>query len=582
MLNKILNFKTNIFQTFIIIFVINLILFITYYGKLGMFFIDVSREVYIPTQINNGELLYKNIFNIFTPLGYQINAILTNIFGENLNTFYWIGFINSTIILFGLFMLLRYFLKGKEYSTITSILVIFIVMVSCNYSVSLTNYIFPYSYSLIFAMTSIIWSLIALLYFIKKQNTKYLYISSFLYGFSIAFKYDFLLFGIVLLLTIILSKSKIIDKIINLLLIVLPLCISFIELFWRGVSIEEFTTAFDYISKIATSKSNTLLYKYLGFFPTINSIKELFVNFIIVSFIISFYHIAINKTISNLISNNSKKILNIIIFCLLIVSPFCIFLKKFINSNAFYFNWIGLSTLFLIIPLLKKFKDKSLDKNDFLFFIFLLSVLLISIKSIFNISFNSYGTYYFPLLFTVVLTFIFNHSKKTDKLTIITLLFVLFGLFALSNFERTKYTHNCLLKTEKGTVYISNEFCTPVKETCHFIEKNTKKNDTILILPEGAMINFLTNRKSHNKFFHLIPPNLEALDENFVVEELKKDLPDYLILESMSYTNFNETFFCESFGQKICGLIPQYYEQPIVFGENFWLAIYKKKEKNEK
>ena len=50
----------------------------------------------------------------------------------------------------------------------------------------------------------------------------------------------------------------------------------------------------------------------------------------------------------------------------------------------------------------------------------------------------------------------------------------------------------------------------------------------------------------------------------------------------MSYNNFNETFFCESFGQKICNLIPKYYEKPIVFGTDFWMAIYKKKDLNEK
>ena len=145
MFNKILNFKTNIIQSFLIILISNFIFFITYYGKLGMFFIDVSREVYIPTQINNGELLYKNIFNIFTPLGYQLNAFLTSIFGENLNTFYWIGFINSTIVLLGLFMIIRFFLKGKEFGTITSLLTVFLINATCIYSVSLTNYIFPYS-----------------------------------------------------------------------------------------------------------------------------------------------------------------------------------------------------------------------------------------------------------------------------------------------------------------------------------------------------------------------------------------------------------------------------------------------------
>ena len=63
---------------------------------------------------------------------------------------------------------------------------------------------------------------------------------------------------------------------------------------------------------------------------------------------------------------------------------------------------------------------------------------------------------------------------------------------------------------------------------------------------------------------------------------MEKDLPEYLVIQPMSFANFNETYFCESFGKKICSLIPKYYEKPTVLGTNFWIAIYKKKEQNEK
>ena len=66
------------------------------------------------------------------------------------------------------------------------------------------------------------------------------------------------------------------------------------------------------------------------------------------------------------------------------------------------------------------------------------------------------------------------------------------------------------------------------------------------------------------------------------LENLKNDLPDFIVLQPMSYTNFNETFFCESFGKKICEIIPKYYEYPKVFGSDFWLAVYKKRNIDEK
>ena len=91
------------------------------------------------------------------------------------------------------------------------------------------------------------------------------------------------------------------------------------------------------------------------------------------------------------------------------------------------------------------------------------------------------------------------------------------------------------------------------------------------------MINFLSERKSNDKYYYLIPPNIEVFGESAIAEDLENNLPNYIVLQSMSYTNFNETYFCESFGRQICELLPKYYENPIVFGNDFWFALYKLK-----
>ncbi len=118
-----------------------------------------------------------------------------------------------------------------------------------------------------------------------------------------------------------------------------------------------------------------------------------------------------------------------------------------------------------------------------------------------------------------------------------------------------------------------------IYETVKYLISNTSADDTILVLPEGAIINFLTDRISNNKFYYLIPPNIEIFQEEKIMKELENNLPDYLIIQPFSYNNYNETFFCESFGNKICSLIPKYYEKPLIFGKDFWLAVYKRKNK---
>ena len=51
---------------------------------------DIGREMYITEQVKNGLVLYKDIFNVYSPLGYWLNAIIIKFFGNNLNIFYGI------------------------------------------------------------------------------------------------------------------------------------------------------------------------------------------------------------------------------------------------------------------------------------------------------------------------------------------------------------------------------------------------------------------------------------------------------------------------------------------------------------
>ena len=173
------------YQMLLIIFILNFLLFYVFRGG-AMVFSDSSRELYIPMAMNDGYVLYKDIFNVYAPLGYQLNAFLLNIFGENLETFYITGFINSTLILFGLFYILKLFIKQGSLLILS---ILFLVITMCIYAVSQTNYIFPYSYSLVYALCSFIWSLTALLYFIKENKNILLYLSFFFFGMSISFKY---------------------------------------------------------------------------------------------------------------------------------------------------------------------------------------------------------------------------------------------------------------------------------------------------------------------------------------------------------------------------------------------------------
>ncbi|MBE7705355.1 MAG: hypothetical protein E7Z90_06055 [Cyanobacteria bacterium SIG29] len=559
--NLILNYKPKIIHIFVILFLLNLLIFTFFYGKTSLFS-DVSRELYIPIAMNNGEVLYKDIFNVYAPLGYQINEIIIKLFSDKINTYFMAGFINSTLILWGLYLLLRIFIKNKPILIYSTLL---LITSSCFYTISQTNYIIPYSYSIVYALNFFIWSIVSLLYFFKKEKNIYLYLSFLLFGGSFACKYEFIPIILVLIGTIIYKKIpiKTIIKCI-LLMTIIPL-ISLLDLLIKGVRLEHLIESFNYIILLSKAPSVKILYTYLGFIPNTNSITKELINFSI-----AICYILLFSTVPILFRNKEKPFrLSLIILFLTSI----ILLKPiFIDSNAFYFNWIGIIAILLFIIFFKKIIENKL------LFILYLTTLLCSFKSIFDISFNSYGTYYFPLLF-ICITILFVHFIKNDKfISILTfLIFTIGSLYLISNIERSNLVYQGKIKNNSEIIYTDEIHSEAINKTVEYINKNTKEEDTILVLPEGSVINYLTKRKSHNKFYYLIPPNIEVFGEESIVKELEQDLPEYLILQPMSYTNFSETYFCDSFGKKICNLIPKYYEAPIVFGDDFWLAIYKLK-----
>ncbi len=569
--------KINKYFLFFISFIFLIVIFAVFYGRLSMFFVDTSREVYIPMAMNKGALLYKDIFNVYAPLGYQINALLTKIFGENLNVYYWIGFINSLIILTALYYIMNLFIK-KQYYIYSAL---FIIITSCIFAVSLDNYIFPYSYSMVYALNAFLWSLYFLLLYHKKDKDKYIILSCFFIGLSLAFKYEFIMFLLVVICEMRIKKCSLKCILYSILAFISVGIISLSTLLFQGVSFNDLYQAFIYMIKLSKSQSVHYLYSYLGFIPDISSIKMLSKNLscFCLFTIILFY----------LIKYSLKKLILLCSFVFIILSYTYIY-PCMVESNAYIFNSIGIFTVILLIAyiifLRKKQNKTSKDKLMLLLFI---CAILASFKCIFSISFNSYGTYYFPILFSTLFIFFINYfprfikqiNKKELKLyrNLLSLFVTIAALlYCLSNITRAGISHPYLLQTNKGTIYTEKVFEKSITETLNYINENTSKNDTILVLPEGAMINFLTDRKSNNKYYYLIPPNIEIFTEEKIYNDLKNNLPDYIILQPMSYNNFGQTYFCESFGMKICSLLGEYYNIPKVFGNDFWLAVYKKKD----
>ncbi|MGN0014656.1 MAG: glycosyltransferase family 39 protein, partial [Candidatus Gastranaerophilaceae bacterium] len=222
--------KTKIFP-FILIIIYALFVFLSW-GKWGHFLADSFREAVIPQELLNGKVLYSDITNLYPPLAYQLNALLYLIFGNSLNTLYIASILCSVAVLSIIYKL------AKEYSSdFTAFIIVLTAMEIFVFRVNILNsasWIFPYSYSFLYAFTACIFAFAAYCRYKKDNHNKYLYLTFLLTGLSVAFKYDFLLFVFLPLYEVLKNKSM--KQIIyGILLFLFPSLMSFgIYLFTGG------------------------------------------------------------------------------------------------------------------------------------------------------------------------------------------------------------------------------------------------------------------------------------------------------------------------------------------------------------
>ena len=158
-----------------------IIAFIIGYGHFGDIMVDSFREAYIPAQIVKGQVLYKNIFNIYAPFSYLFNAFLFLIFGIHLKVLYIAGFLSTLGILNLIFKISNEFMN-KTYA-LSIVLFVFSVGVL---SPNVFNYIFPYSFGMLYGLLFIL----ASIYFALKDKFQLAYL---MYSFAICSKYEFAL-----------------------------------------------------------------------------------------------------------------------------------------------------------------------------------------------------------------------------------------------------------------------------------------------------------------------------------------------------------------------------------------------------
>ena len=112
------------------------------WGHWGDFQIDNGREIYVPSAILRGKLLYRDLWYMYGPLAPYLKAFLFWIFGVHLTVLYLFGLALTAIFALMTFEISRQFALKFPISMVPSLF-----FLSEAFYPFIRNFIFPYSYA---------------------------------------------------------------------------------------------------------------------------------------------------------------------------------------------------------------------------------------------------------------------------------------------------------------------------------------------------------------------------------------------------------------------------------------------------
>ena len=565
----------------IIIFSLYVITFMLTYGHCGDLIVDCGREAYIPYAISQNKVLYKDIFCIYGAFPYLFNTFFYKIFSANLCILYTIGAIFGLLYVLGVYFCSREFLS-KSISVCISSLVIFAVI----FENSMFNFIFPYSYAMVFSCVFAIWILYFLIKFIHTKNKNYMHASAFLWGAICVSKIDFVPVIVPILIVFLMFEDNKLKEIPKLFAygLIIPFLTYFI-LFSQGLTFTDITNNSNYIELMTKTKAFEYFYaKYsivsFNVSHFVQNIKTLLYN--------AFATLLFFTALLFAARRRKKAVKYILIAGICILYYSALFLQDTLPQT--YFALLPyICTLFLLFELWNYFKIKDYkNKSRCIRLLLLIFALICSLKNFHSLLLSFYGAYSFAPLFICLILFISDllednflyNTQKQYKSALCAFIIILTLLFANILFIWVR-EENSKVKTPLGTIKAEKMTAEPFNETLRYLKNHSNLDDSLLVIPEGIILNFLSNRTWDFYQTSFTPLDFETFGEDVIIKNITEIKPKYIALSNRNTSEYAKSYVCKDYGVKACKYIVENYTLEAAFGEKFRIYLFKYRDDEE-
>lgn len=585
-----------------IIAAVFLYLLITTWHQWGDLLVDTSRELWVPLQIMQGKVLYKDIywFHGFLP-PYAI-AFLYKIFGVSVNTLIGCGIVIALLMCFCLHKLSRIFMTEVASVVLVANFCFAFAFHGSDY-LSVNNYILPYSFASTFCMLFISASLYYFIKFIDTEKTAHLTAWALLLSLAFLARPETTLsVWIVFSICGLLVKNT--EYKTRFILLASPVVLStaiYGIVLYSQQALDGFRETLIGSVMFALKGDDPFAVWVAGYDDVANNsmmiMKSFSCHLIVVAGLCFGSHLATRP-----FGGGVRKLINVITgFAVIIVT--LVFAFRFIGISEQQVRMFGtpdfqLRSIPLVIAIsllwsaINLLRGNDYKNNHKLFTIAFVALMLVS-KIILNAASCPYGFYLLNVGLVVYYVFFINLMTTINKiffpssagrLQYYSLLLTFICLFIASwGISASVYAKkNLKIDSGKGTVYSFNdERSVSYWDTVDYLKRNTQENDTLVVFPEGASINFYSGRTNPLKYYLFCMFDVEKIGENRIIDQLNQNRVSYIAIVHGPYAPFGVDY-----GFKLSAWIYENYTPVFQFGfepfgpEQCWTLLLKRKDLN--
>ena len=123
-----------------------------------------------------------------------------------------------------------------------------------------------------------------------------------------------------------------------------------------------------------------------------------------------------------------------------------------------------------------------------------------------------------------------------------------------------------------------------VSQALAHLEAVAGPGDSLAVLPEGVMLNYLARRKNPTGFVNFMPPELVLFGEAEMVRAFDKHPPEWIALAHRDTREYGVGFFGQGYGRDLFSWVRAHYrpvarfgDAPLVAGSGFGIELLKRK-----